>query len=59
MKSKDRRYYWSQRRRYQLISKKKRSKIRVFKGRRIKHRKSIRRLFIASMNVRASKLPKK
>jgi len=62
VRSKDWRNYWSQRRGNQFRTKKKRSRIRKLKGG--KGRKSLKRirnkrLFIASMIVKVSKLPKK
>ena len=62
MKSKDWRNYWSQRRENQYRTKKKRSRIRKLKGgrgRKSMKRIRIKRLFIASMIVKVSKLAKK
>ena len=62
MRSKDWRNYWSQRRGNQFRTKKNRSRIRKLKGgrgRKSMKRIRIRRLFIASMIVKVSKLPKK
>jgi len=59
VRSKDWRNYWSKRKGYQLMSKKKRNRIRKLKGRRSIRRSRIRRSFIASINVKASKLAKK
>jgi len=62
VKSKDWRNYWSQRRGNQFRTKKKRSRIRKLKGgrgRKSKKRIRIKRLFIASMIVKVSKLAKK
>jgi len=62
VRTKDWRNYWSKRKGYQLMSKKKRNRIRKLKGRRgrrSKGRSWILRLFMDSMNVRTLKLTKK